>query len=118
MKTIWTSDEASFEGEFVHFEGVCQGPKPMQKRHPPILVAGASRTSVEAAREYGDGWCPIDEAGLAERRGEMRTTVFLWEPDGEALERYAAAGAERCVAVVEAADRPALERLAGLARAL
>ena len=39
MKEIWTNEEAEFHGEFVNFEPIWSYPKPVQKPHPPILLA-------------------------------------------------------------------------------
>src|SRR5215210_1866191 len=35
MKTIWTSEEASYDGRYVSFERIWSWPKPVQKPHPP-----------------------------------------------------------------------------------
>ena len=40
MKQIWTDDEPSFHGDYVNFDGIWPGPKPLQKPHPPILMGG------------------------------------------------------------------------------
>ena len=39
MKELWTQDEASYHGEFVHFDRVWSYPKPLTTPHPPILLA-------------------------------------------------------------------------------
>ena len=39
-------------------------PKPAQKPHPPIIVAGGFPHAAKRAIEYGDGWMPIDGRGL------------------------------------------------------
>ncbi len=39
MKEIWTNEEAEFHGKFVNFEPIWSYPKPVQKPHPPILLA-------------------------------------------------------------------------------
>jgi probable F420-dependent oxidoreductase len=63
LKTLWTEDEPSFEGEFVSFPPVYSYPKPVQKPHPPILI-GAGNHNTDNAKvlgrvaELGDGWVP------------------------------------------------------------
>ena len=58
MKTIWTSEEPEYHGEFVNFDKMKQWPKPWQKPHPPIIVGGAFPYAARRAIRYGDGWIP------------------------------------------------------------
>jgi probable F420-dependent oxidoreductase len=60
-KELWTKDEASFDGEFVRFDGSWAWPKPVQQPHPPVVV-GASPTALHFRHiiEYGDMWMPIE----------------------------------------------------------
>jgi probable F420-dependent oxidoreductase len=55
MKELWTREPSEFHGEFVDFGPVLAYPKPMQKPHPPILVGGQSKRSIQRAAELGDG---------------------------------------------------------------
>jgi len=41
IKMMWTQDEVTFEGKYYRVEKGLNDPKPVQKPHPPILVAGA-----------------------------------------------------------------------------
>jgi len=59
MKTIWATDEAEFHGEFVSFDPIWLGPKPVQTPHPPVLVGGNGPRSLRIAAELGDIWAPI-----------------------------------------------------------
>jgi probable F420-dependent oxidoreductase len=58
MKEIWTKDPVSFDGEFYHIPESMVGPKPLQKPHPPIYVAGYGSYAFERAAKYGNGWNP------------------------------------------------------------
>ena len=121
MQAIWASEEASFQGDLVQFEGVRQGPKPVQQPHPPILVGGEGPRAVEIAREVGGEWYPHAGADLTQGAG-LRVSVFGAEPEEEKLAGYAAAGIVRCVLVLQS-TRPGeaereLERLAALADGL
>ncbi|RLE80437.1 MAG: LLM class F420-dependent oxidoreductase [Thermoprotei archaeon] len=40
IKMMWTLDEVNFEGRYFRIRGALNDPKPVQKPHPPILVAG------------------------------------------------------------------------------
>ena len=67
MKSLWTQDEASFDGEHVRFEPSWSWPKPVQTPHPPLLIGGGGGPRLfEAIADYADGWIPIGGAGLRE----------------------------------------------------
>ena len=44
IKAIWTTDEASYSGEFVQFDRIWSWPKPAQRPHPPVIVGGEGPT--------------------------------------------------------------------------
>jgi probable F420-dependent oxidoreductase len=58
MMKIWTSDEPSYDGEFVKFGPMNQWPKPFQKPYPPVIVGGAYPHAARRAIRYGNGWIP------------------------------------------------------------
>jgi probable F420-dependent oxidoreductase len=110
MREIWTKDEAEYHGTFVDFDPIWSWPKPVQRPHPPVLVAGNGAGTLERVMEYGDGWIPIPGRGavklgegtarlreMAEERGRppVPVTVFGARPDPEVLEHYAEAGVDR-----------------------
>jgi probable F420-dependent oxidoreductase len=55
MRALWTTDAASFDGEFVSFSSVTANPKPAQD-HIPVIVGGHSRAAARRAVELADGW--------------------------------------------------------------
>ena len=71
MKELWMKDEASFEGQHIHFEKSWAWPKPLQRPHPPIVLGGAiGPSTARHVAEFCDGWMPITgrysiEEGLA-----------------------------------------------------
>jgi probable F420-dependent oxidoreductase len=99
MRAIWAEEEASFDGELVRFEGVRQGPKPIQRPHPPVLVGGEGERARALVRELGAEWFPHVGIDLEEGAG-LRISIFDAKPREDALEAYAAAGVERCVLVL------------------
>lgn len=74
IKALWESESPAFWGEFVNFSEIKFYPKPLQKPHPPIWVAGASVRAIRRAVRFGDGWHPTwvtpedVERGIAELR--------------------------------------------------
>src|ERR1700756_1625819 len=66
MKAIWTRSKAEYHGEFVNFDPMIAGPKPVQKPHPPVIVGGAFPHGARRAVRYGDGWIPTARGDIAE----------------------------------------------------
>lgn len=64
IKAIWTSDVAEHHGPFVDFGPLYSWPKPRQRPHPPILLAGNGPRALERVFDYADGWCPAVNGGL------------------------------------------------------
>src|SRR5260370_28263683 len=58
IKKLWTEDKVTFEGRYSKVSGVTLEPKPAQKPHPPIWVAGRKEPAMERAATYADGWIP------------------------------------------------------------
>ncbi len=133
MKEIWTREAAAFHGEFVRFDPIWSYPKPVQKPHPPVLVAGESRHTLARVVEFGDGWIPRGRAGegpvlagLAELRARaaaagrdpkaISVTVFGAKPDPATLARYREAGVTRVLLRLPSEGRdtvlPLLDRYA------
>ena len=61
LKQLWANDKTEFHGKFVNFETSWQGPKPVQKPHPPLLLGGRPlKRNFELLVEVYDGWMPTD----------------------------------------------------------
>jgi probable F420-dependent oxidoreductase len=56
FKTLWTDDEPHYEGRWVSVGGFEFLPKPVQKPHPPIWIAGTSGAALRRVARVGDGW--------------------------------------------------------------
>ena len=60
MKSLWTEEVASFDGDLLHLEPSWAWPKPVQKPHPPIIMGGAAGPKTIADMvEFCDGWMPL-----------------------------------------------------------
>jgi alkanesulfonate monooxygenase SsuD/methylene tetrahydromethanopterin reductase-like flavin-dependent oxidoreductase (luciferase family) len=55
MKTMWTTDVAHFAGEHYRLEGAITHPKPIQKPHPPLWIAGGGeKRTLRIVARFGD----------------------------------------------------------------
>ncbi len=113
MKEIWTKDVAEFHGEFVNFDAMWCWPKPAQQPHPPVLLGGESRYTLQRVVDYCEGWFPrsrqpeLVSQGLNALREyaatagrDMRTistSVFGVEADPKLLSTYQAADVTRVI---------------------
>jgi alkanesulfonate monooxygenase SsuD/methylene tetrahydromethanopterin reductase-like flavin-dependent oxidoreductase (luciferase family) len=119
MKEIWTSDEASYAGEYVKFERIWSWPKPAQRPHPPVLVGGDGPGVLDRVLAFGDAWFPNHAPeGILERAAELRSRadrpvdlmVMGVPADARALEAYANAGFRRALHWLPSAPRGPVER--------
>jgi alkanesulfonate monooxygenase SsuD/methylene tetrahydromethanopterin reductase-like flavin-dependent oxidoreductase (luciferase family) len=120
MKAIWSQHEASYKGEFVHFERIWSYPKPAQRPHPPVFVGGTGPTVLDRVLAFGDGWFPnyADGEALFERITELRSRadrpievqVISVPSDPAALERLARAGVRRANHWLPSGSRSTVER--------
>ncbi len=108
MKALWTEEEAEFNGEMIKFEKSWSWPKPLQKPHPPIILGGETKYTLQRVAEFCDGWLPRVTPGFdpaenmarlrqaAEEAGrdpkELSVTVFRAPTDPQQLESFAQAG--------------------------
>jgi probable F420-dependent oxidoreductase len=119
MQRLWADDEASFDGEFVHFPPSRAWPKPAQQPWPPILIGGAAgQTLFQHVAEYADGWIPIGGAGVraalpdlhraADAVGRdpatIRVVPFGTIPDPGKLDYYESIGIEEAVLRIPVGD--------------
>lgn len=59
IKQFWTQDSATFDGQFVQYEGVQTAPRPVRTPHPPIWVGGSSDAALRRTVRLADAWHPI-----------------------------------------------------------
>src|SRR5688572_9094625 len=132
MKELWSKDEAEYHGTFYDFPPVRSFPKPFQKPHPPIFLAGSARNVFQRVVAWGDGWMPtratpgdikqaratLDELASAAGRhpSSIEITVYGEACDAEALKRFEEAGADRVIVRPQTTEGQAalteLERMA------
>jgi len=120
IKAIWTSSEASFDGEHVSFDRIWSWPKPVQDPHPPVWVGGNGPTVEDRVLAFGDGWMPnvVDDDELLARFDalraradrEIRLAINASPRRPERLERYANAGVERAIFYLPSSGREEIEQ--------
>lgn len=126
MREIWTSEPASYEGQFVRFSNISQQPKPVQSPHPPVLVGGNGPGVLERVVRFGDAWLPSlvsgTDEGLDGRIAELQrlaadagrdpipVTINDAPIDAAKLATYAEWGVERVIFFIPSAGRDAIER--------
>jgi probable F420-dependent oxidoreductase len=74
LKAIWTTDPAEFQGKFFTLPKSHINPKPVQKPHPPILLAAFAPPALKRLARLADGWNPvaIPAAGMAQMFGGIK----------------------------------------------
>src|SRR5580693_3703115 len=119
MKTIWTTDEASYAGEHVAFDRIWSWPKPAQRPHPPVLVGGNGPTVLDRVLSFGDAWMPnntgedlLARARELWARADRPIEVMIMGAPAKAavLETYEAAGVRRVVRWIPSATLGPVER--------
>ncbi|HEX5142935.1 MAG TPA: LLM class F420-dependent oxidoreductase [Mycobacterium sp.] len=67
IRTIWTTDDVSYEGRHFTAQGITAHPRPFSQPHPPIWIGGNTGAARRRVAQYGNGWCPFPApAGLAQ----------------------------------------------------
>ena len=56
VRSLWCDEVSSFEGEYYSLPACVQGPKPIQKPHPPLFFGGESNPALRRVAEFGQGW--------------------------------------------------------------
>jgi probable F420-dependent oxidoreductase len=67
IRSLWTQEHTSFDGEFYKLKDAILWPKPVQKPHPPILLGGGGRALLRIAGKHAATINIIPEAGKAGR---------------------------------------------------
>lgn len=132
LRLLWSEDEASYAGRYVHFERVLSWPKPLQHPGPPVLIGGNGRTVEDRVIRYGDGWIPglrDDDAEMLHRIAALREraeaagraieiTMNNMAADGARVARYVDSGlVDRMIFYVPSAERDVVDKHLDLVQA-
>jgi probable F420-dependent oxidoreductase len=88
MRRLWQAGESSYDGEFVHFDGVRCYPKPVRGGRIPVVLGGNSDAALDRVAAYGDGWygfnLPVDD--IPERLAALSARCRQRDRDPDTLE--------------------------------
>jgi F420-dependent oxidoreductase-like protein len=56
VKSMFTEDEPTFNGDHYSIDGALNNPKPVQDPHPPIVIGGAGPRMLRLTAKYADEW--------------------------------------------------------------
>src|SRR3954464_12294778 len=105
MNALWTSEEASYDGEFVSFGPSWAWPKPIQAHIPVLLGAGPTEKTFRWIARHADGW--ITTPADSDLDGHVALLKEVWLAEGRS-------GAPRICALGERPDRNRLAHLDSL----
>ena len=119
VKDLWTTETTAFSGERIHLPPSRQGPKPLQRPHPPIHIGAAlgPGTKTDLA-SLADGWIPlgmyrvtaaeiaeVQAAVAANGRGPLEISVYLDYTAAHRIAEMAEVGCDRVVVCFPSAPR-------------
>lgn len=115
MKRIWCDEVSKYTDEYYDLLPCRAYPKPVQKPHPPVIIAGHVAATFKRIASQGDGWWTIDntpdqlrpqveqlKAELAKVGRRMEDLAFVASPyphkaDLKMVQDYAALGVTELV---------------------
>jgi len=67
LRLVWEQENTSYEGQFWSFPELTVQPRPVQRPHPPLWVAGVADVAIDRAARLGDAWLcgPVQSIGKA-----------------------------------------------------
>lgn len=73
LRTLWSQDIATFDGEFTRFSGIRVYPKPVRGRRIPVVAGGNSDAALRRVAALADGWYGFNltVADAVERAGVL-----------------------------------------------
>jgi len=112
IKKMWTEDEAHFAGDHYSVNGAINQPKPLQKPHPPLWIAGGGeKKTLRTVAKYGDysNFAGTAEAFLAKSKILDEHCEAVGRDPGEIGRTL---HVTTTVVTDEASFRPTMERVA------
>lgn len=122
MKSLWTDEVSSFDGDVYPLRECRMYPKPVQQPHPPIHVGGESDAALRRAARHAQGWYGFNrtpdqmderldtlEKYLSEEgrsRSDVQVSVcpYFHGLTSEMVEAYRQLGVDRVITLLIAVD--------------
>jgi F420-dependent oxidoreductase-like protein len=71
IRKLWTEERTTFHGRYFHVEDAILEPKPVQKPHPPVLIAGGGeQMTLRAVARLADA-CNLVRSDIVEARNKL-----------------------------------------------
>jgi alkanesulfonate monooxygenase len=86
MKRLWTGQSVTFEGKFFHVKNLVIEPKPVQKPHPPLWIAGG--TSQRKYTAHAGKWYPERVFKRIAKYGDCYMTSYRFFSTREDVELF------------------------------
>jgi alkanesulfonate monooxygenase SsuD/methylene tetrahydromethanopterin reductase-like flavin-dependent oxidoreductase (luciferase family) len=78
LELLWTQPTTSFDGQHYRLTDVVANPKPVQRPHPPLWVAGSGeRRSLRVIAEHADVWINANMPGTPAEEPPRRVALNL-----------------------------------------
>ena len=87
LRSLFTGDRVSFEGEFTTLQDVALDPPPVQRGGPPIWLGGRNTGAIQRAGRYADVWLPymVDPIQLRDSLAGVRDAAMAAGRPAEAV---------------------------------
>jgi alkanesulfonate monooxygenase SsuD/methylene tetrahydromethanopterin reductase-like flavin-dependent oxidoreductase (luciferase family) len=89
IRGLWTQKQASFVGSHYCLDGAIAEPKPVQRPHPPITIAGAGvKYMMPVVARHADAWSSFGSPDVFRQRIEvLRRLCDAEKRDVDAIEK-------------------------------
>lgn len=89
LRTLWSTDNATYKGEHYAFEDLTLRPQPIQESGPPIWLGGSAPSAVRRAAALGDAWLidPISPVSKLEKAVDLYERELTTEPSYRPIRR-------------------------------
>ncbi|GAB2681770.1 LLM class F420-dependent oxidoreductase [Nocardia goodfellowii] len=114
MRALWTTEEASFAGDFVNFGPSWSWPKPVQKSIPVLLGAAGGEKSFTWLAKNADGWITTPTEGELSAKIELLQRIWREQGRTGSPEIIALAGAHNAEQLARWAELGVTEVVFGL----
>ncbi|HUI26104.1 MAG TPA: LLM class F420-dependent oxidoreductase [Candidatus Kryptonia bacterium] len=89
IRALWREQQATFSGKHHQLSAAIAEPKPVQRPHPPITIAGAGeKRLLPIVARHADGWSSFGSPEVFQHKIEiLRALCDAEQRDGDAIEK-------------------------------